>query len=1174
MASPPALSFLLRLLLVTCLLCSMTSADSFETYEIINVRSVRSAYVDKNKIIAAQKYINSTEENHVRRKRAAPVALAGAAGAAGAGGGAAGAAGSAAAAGGWTSQLSSAMSVAGNFASVVGAGAQIATVIQGFQQLALQREQMKIQQRQFEAEMELKTIDLCTRICVANWSPWAPCSARCGGGTSRRTRKRFDANMCKGKPCPHSLEEIGICNPGCANNGIPSGNGMCDCPRGFNGPCCNNEIICDFPGKPRHGHLDGTIPSKFGGVISFSCSDGFALVGEEHRVCQANSQWGGTQPKCDKITCSEPEEPRKGQNLNKKALYEFGEEVVFRCQDGYVLTGPEKRKCTNFNGGSDGLWDGFTPLCLPVNCYDPGYPLYGHAQGTEFTLGHTVTFSCQKGFRLVGSESRQCRENGKWSGHEATCQLITCEEPIIPRFGGLRRPRETYRYGITIQYECQVGFQLEGNSTSMCEEDKELSHLGPGGKWSHEPPTCKPTNCGDPGTIENGAKDGSLFYYPNNVTYVCFDGYVLQGANEIHCGYNGVWSAPPPTCNACPLNTFKANGDGRNECFPCPENTHTVTDASNSAQQCICNMGWTGPSGGPCTEILCPPLSAPGNGQANCEGNKYTNKCEFTCDTGYILDKGASRRTCQETGMWTGTDAQCHACPLNTYKSDERSCLPCPVHSYTTNIASVKEQCVCGEGYEGPAGGPCKDTNECSTDGGRGPCDDVCRNTDGSYVCECSIPGWVIDAEVDRHICKLEKSCRNLTETDAPRHGGLVCHWYNEENSQQCAVRCNAGYEFPSRVNNYESCGPTTGYKWSHEERGDTIEPCIEEFFPEFRLEGNSSYFVRKCKELTPDEQQKVKEDFAKMLSDEGICVRRETKVCDAKNVGIICGATRRRRKRGVTEEIDEVNVFFEFASKQIPPSECDKICTMLRIPSARCEALCVPTYKRFLKALMHHTKQSVESLFADRRKVSFRSGQHAFMYNPGTLQTSEVIVDCPPGMKNNETCVPCGPGTYYSAEENECFRCSEHTYQANPQQTSCIPCPRGTYAPSQGSPACSGCPPNKWGDKCLETCHCDHGECSPSNGRCFCHSGWEGPECNIDIQSCTAESCFPGVKCHDIPAPGTGFRCDACPQGLVGDGTFCESARSRRRRSLHEPGNILHPASLTGLSLDAHSLL
>ena len=59
------------------------------------------------------------------------------------------------------------------------------------------------------------------------------------------------------------------------------------------------EIICDFPGRPRHGYLDGTIPAKFGGVISYGCSDGFALVGDLDRVCLANSQWGGRQPVCN-----------------------------------------------------------------------------------------------------------------------------------------------------------------------------------------------------------------------------------------------------------------------------------------------------------------------------------------------------------------------------------------------------------------------------------------------------------------------------------------------------------------------------------------------------------------------------------------------------------------------------------------------------------------------------------------------------------------------------------------------------------------------------------------------------------------------------------------------------------------------------------------------------------
>ena len=75
----------------------------------------------------------------------------------------------------------------------------------------------------------------------------------------------------------------------------------------------------------------------------------------------------------------------------------------------------------------------------------------------------------------------------------------------------------------------------------------------------------------------------------------------------------------------------------------------------------------------------------------------------------------------------------------------------------------------------------------------------------------------------------VEKQCKNLTRDDAPDNGGLVCHWYREENSQQCGVRCNEGYEFPSRVNNYETCGPTTGYTWSfrHENKNATIAGCI-----------------------------------------------------------------------------------------------------------------------------------------------------------------------------------------------------------------------------------------------------------------------------------------------------------------------------------------------------------
>ena len=56
---------------------------------------------------------------------------------------------------------------------------------------------------------------------------------------------------------------------------------------------------------------------------------------------------------------------------------------------------------------------------------------------------------------------------------------------------------------------------------------------------------------------------------------------------------------------ACPPNTYRANSDGGHECTPCPPNTHTATEASSSQQQCVCNLGWTGAPGGPCTGMKC-----------------------------------------------------------------------------------------------------------------------------------------------------------------------------------------------------------------------------------------------------------------------------------------------------------------------------------------------------------------------------------------------------------------------------------------------------------------------------------------------------------------------------------------------------------------------------------------
>ena len=48
------------------------------------------------------------------------------------------------------------------------------------------------------------------------------------------------------------------------------------------------------------------------------------------------------------------------------------------------------------------------------------------------------------------------------------------------------------------------------------------------------------------------------------------------------------------------------------------------------------------------------------------------------------------------------------------------------------------------------------------------------------------------------------------------------------------------------------------------------------------------------------------------------------------------------------------------------------------------------------------------------------------------------------------------------------------------------------------------------------------------------------GRFCEEDINGCSEIECFEGVECFDVPAPGVGAKCGACPLGYSGDGEKC----------------------------------
>lgn len=112
-----------------------------------------------------------------------------------------------------------------------------------------------------------------------------------------------------------------------------------------------------------------------------------------------------------------------------------------------------------------------------VDCGDPGTPANGVKLGSANTYQSVVSYACKTGFAMRGGSQRTCQASGEWTGSLALCELVDCGDP-----GNIRGGRKTgtnYKFGGKVSYICNNGFQLSGSQTRFCQASGSWSGSTP-----------------------------------------------------------------------------------------------------------------------------------------------------------------------------------------------------------------------------------------------------------------------------------------------------------------------------------------------------------------------------------------------------------------------------------------------------------------------------------------------------------------------------------------------------------------------------------------------------------------------------------------------------------------------------------------------------------------------
>ncbi|XP_035375850.1 sushi, von Willebrand factor type A, EGF and pentraxin domain-containing protein 1 isoform X3 [Electrophorus electricus] len=433
-------------------------------------------------------------------------------------------------------------------------------------------------------------------------------------------------------------------------------------------PVCK-QVSCGPPPEVSFGD-PSSASSYFSSVVTYSCMAGFTLRKESSVSCQADGHWSTPHPECIPVECPHPEEIPNGIVDVQGLMYLST--ALYSCKPGYDLVGNSTVLC-----GQSGLWIGGVPACRPIECPPPKEIRFGSAKYSKLQFSRSVTYFCQRGYRLEGPETLICLESGKWDKEAPSCIQVYCLPPKSIDSGFVEG--QDHKFGATIFYSCFPGFLLVGENHLTCEEHG----------WSSSVPICIPADCGLPPHIDFGdylkIQDPSAelsredskstgqplladnsYLHGTMVQYHCHAGYEMSSGVALLCQENGTWNGTAPVCvpAECETPPYPEHGSaivkdtalGSLVEYSCEEGYELD---SHSVRQCISGRQWSDEAPN-CVPVKCGDPGGIANGEVVGVSFHFSDVIHYECHSGFIL-QGLENRTCLMDGKWDGKAPWCKA---------------------------------------------------------------------------------------------------------------------------------------------------------------------------------------------------------------------------------------------------------------------------------------------------------------------------------------------------------------------------------------------------------------------------------------------------------------------------------------------------------------------------------